>query len=68
MSDPKPTPPKTLQQVADEMRDAAIEYYRTNTEADEARREAEEEVRVRALLERLEREGKLPPRDKKKGE
>lgn len=65
MSEKKPQ--KTLQEVADELRDAAIEYYGTNTEEDEARRQAEEDVRVRAVLAELGRLGKLPPGPPKTG-
>ncbi|MBI1892442.1 MAG: hypothetical protein HYS18_17495 [Burkholderiales bacterium] len=57
---------KSLQQVADEVRDAMIHYIASNTAEEDVRREEERDARVRAALKELAHQGKLPPRKSKK--
>jgi hypothetical protein len=61
MGAPKPEP-KSIQQVADEVQEILIRHIEANTEEEDARREAERDARVKAALEKLAAEGKLPPR------
>ena len=53
---------KPIQKLANATRDLLIKYLQTNTAADDARREAERDERVRAAIAELARDGKLPPR------
>ncbi len=62
MSTPKTPPPKPIDEVARETQEAIIKHIQANTEDDDARREAERDARVAAVLKRLAEEGKLPPR------
>ncbi|MBM4391706.1 MAG: hypothetical protein FJ090_11335 [Deltaproteobacteria bacterium] len=55
-------PPKSIDEVARETQEAIIKHIQANTEEDDARREAERDARVAAVLKRLTEEGKLPPR------
>lgn len=54
--------PKPIQAVADETRDALMRHIEATTQEEDDRREAERDARVKATLDQLRREGKLPPR------
>lgn len=65
MSEPKPdrqpAAPKSIEQVAAETCAAIVRHLQTDTAADDAAREAEREARIKAALEDLAHEGKVPP-------
>jgi hypothetical protein len=67
MSTNKPEP-KPIQEVADEVQEVLIRHIEADTEDEDARREAERDARVAALLKQLAEEGKLPPRTGSTGE
>jgi hypothetical protein len=62
--DPKPASPKPIEQVAEETCAAIVRHLQTDTAADDARREAERDARIKAALEDLAREGKVPRPEK----
>lgn len=65
MSTPKPDPKspqsKPIEQVAEETCAAIVRHLQSDTAAEDAQREAEREARIKAALEDLAREGKVPP-------
>ncbi len=61
MSKPK-RDPTALEQVAQETMEKLIRHMQADTEEEDAKREAERDARVRALLEQFEEDGNIPPR------
>lgn len=59
MSTPRNTP---IGKVAEEVQEILIRHIEANTEAEDARREAERDARIAAALKELAEAGKLPPR------
>ena len=57
---------KPIDEVAREVQETLIRHIRENTADDDARREAERDERVAAVLRKLAEEGKLPPRGDQK--
>lgn len=55
-------PRKPIDEVAAETRAAIERHLRTDTAAEDARREAEREARIEEALRKLADEGKTPPR------
>jgi hypothetical protein len=53
---------KPIQKLADAVRKLLTRHIEANTQDDDARREVERDVRVRAAIEQMSHEGKLPPR------
>lgn len=56
------SPAKPIQKLADAVRSLLTGHIQANTQEEDARRETEHDARVRAAIDQLAREGKLPPR------
>lgn len=56
------SPAKPIQKLADAVRSLLTGHIQANTQEEDARRETERDARVRAAIDQMAREGKLPPR------
>lgn len=56
------TDPMSIEKIARETCDAIVRHLQSGHASDEERREAEREARIKAEVEKLKTEGKVPPR------